>query len=124
MNSAGRSEFVVDGYQNKVEEDLSDLMHNLPEPYISVLRTVQIELKSLAETLGRLSLMDEGDIRNKLNEIIRYTSKMDVTYYQHKNALKNMIDEAIITTALLIAELDKLLNLEEEIHKKPDERLN
>jgi hypothetical protein len=123
MDSVGRSEFEVDGFEKEIEKNISDLMHNIPEPYISVIRNIEVELKALAGTLVKLSSRHRGSIRLKLNEIIKGLKSGDI-YNLNKNALNNMIDEAITTVNGLIVELDKLLNLEEDIHKNTDQRLN
>ena len=115
MSSVGRSEYVVEGFEQRIEDDLSDLMHNMQEPYISAIGDIKVNLKALAGTLVKLTSRYAGDLRRKLNEVIEDSSKEDEKYQLNKNSLKEMIDEAIHTVRGLVTELDRLLNLEEEI---------
>lgn len=123
MKSVGRSEFVVDGFENRIEEELGDLIQNIPEQYISVFRDVGVNLKALAGTLVKLSSRHKGDIRVKLNEVIEDKLKTEETYQLNKNTLKELIEDAIHTVVGLIAELDRLLNIEDEVLKNSNQNL-
>jgi hypothetical protein len=121
MVSVGRSEYVVDGFEERIQDNLSDLMHNMQGQYISIIRDIEVNLKALAGTLVKLTSRHAGDIRKKLNDVIEDSSKKDEKYQLNKNALKEMIDGAIHTVRGLVVELDKLLNLEEGLHKNPEQ---
>ena len=102
-----KSERKADTFESRIERVLSMLRNRVQEPFKSVIVNVERNLFSLAGRLDELTSKHNGRIRGELEHFTGESSKN----------IQRIVEEAIGILERFYIELDRLLNLEEEIHR-------